>query len=186
MRIDQQKAAGGYHFLVTDAATDLSDGFTLAIDSAGRPVFTVASSATTRATAQSSLALTPNTTYHLVGTLRRPDRTRLRRRRPARQRRLHRRHRLRGRPRPPARPPGLGHQPRHALPRRPPRRGRRLLHRAQRRHGRGAQRRVAADSPLNALSGSQSKHDGGRSERGVPLARERARTPSGAARGAAQ
>ncbi len=68
VRIDQQKAAGGYHFLVTDAATDLSDGFTLAIDSAGRPVFTVANSATTRATAQSSLALTPNTTYHLVGT----------------------------------------------------------------------------------------------------------------------
>ncbi len=67
VRIDQQKATGGYHFLVTDAATDLSDGFTLAIDSAGRPVFTVANSATTRATAQSSIALAPNTVYHLVG-----------------------------------------------------------------------------------------------------------------------
>jgi glucose/arabinose dehydrogenase len=68
VRIDQQKAAGGYHFLITDAETDLSDGFTLAIDSAGRPIFSVASTATTRATAQSSVTLTPNTVYHLVGT----------------------------------------------------------------------------------------------------------------------
>jgi glucose/arabinose dehydrogenase/PKD repeat protein len=68
VRIDAQKAAGGYHFLISDAEIDLSDGFTLAIDSAGRPVFTIASSATTRATAQSSIALTPNTVYHLVGT----------------------------------------------------------------------------------------------------------------------
>ncbi|HEY6781248.1 MAG TPA: LamG-like jellyroll fold domain-containing protein, partial [Thermoleophilaceae bacterium] len=68
VRIDQQKATGGYHFLISDAQTDLSDGFTLAVDSAGRPIFSVASSATTRATAQSSVALTPNTIYHIVGT----------------------------------------------------------------------------------------------------------------------
>jgi glucose/arabinose dehydrogenase/PKD repeat protein len=69
VRIDTTKAAGQYHVLVTDAANDLvSDGFSLVVDSANRPALFAARSSNQRATATSSLALTPGTVNHVVGT----------------------------------------------------------------------------------------------------------------------
>ena len=48
VRVDTTKAAGQYHFLVTDALSDFDDGFSLVVDSANRPQFTVARTATTQ------------------------------------------------------------------------------------------------------------------------------------------
>ena len=69
VRLDTTKASGQFHFVATDALNDLSaDGFSLAVDSANRPLLFVGRSTSQRATATSSAALTPGTTYHLVGT----------------------------------------------------------------------------------------------------------------------
>ena len=66
VRIDTQKTGAGLHFLITNSLDDMNDGFSLWIDAANRPQFAIARGATTRATALSSLALTPGTAYHLV------------------------------------------------------------------------------------------------------------------------
>ena len=68
VRIDTQKTGVGQHFLVTDAFDDLNDGFSLAVDAANKPQFSVARTGSTRVTALSSLALALGTTYHVVGT----------------------------------------------------------------------------------------------------------------------
>ena len=68
VRTGSAKAAGGFHYLITDAATDFNDGFSLAIDSSNRATFVVGRNATTRGQATSSVALAPNTTHHVVGT----------------------------------------------------------------------------------------------------------------------
>jgi PKD repeat protein len=71
VRTAATKAAGGYHFLITDSSSDFDNGFSLAIDSGNHAVFTVARTTginVTRATATSSVTLAPNTTHHVVGT----------------------------------------------------------------------------------------------------------------------
>jgi glucose/arabinose dehydrogenase len=68
VRIDTQKTGAGLHFLVTDAFSDMNDGFSLLVDAANRPQFYVARSDTTRVAALSSVALTPGAIYHLVAT----------------------------------------------------------------------------------------------------------------------
>ncbi|HEU5252502.1 MAG TPA: PKD domain-containing protein [Solirubrobacterales bacterium] len=70
VRTSAAKAAGGYHFLVSDSSADFDNGFSLVIDSSNRPVFAVARQTTsiTRGQAVSSTTVPPNTTHHLVGT----------------------------------------------------------------------------------------------------------------------
>jgi PKD repeat protein len=78
VRTSATKAAGGYHFLVTDSSAEISgtslsldNGFALAIDASNRAVFSVARNVvftTQRATATSSVTLAPNTIHHVVGT----------------------------------------------------------------------------------------------------------------------
>jgi PKD repeat protein len=71
VRTAATKAAGGYHFLITDSSSDFDNGFTLAIDSGNHAVFTIARTngfTTTRATATSTATLAPNTIHHVVGT----------------------------------------------------------------------------------------------------------------------
>ena len=70
VRTGSTKSSGNYHYLITNAATDLNDGFTLAINSSNRAVFTVARNLgiVLRGQASSSATLQPNTTYHVVGT----------------------------------------------------------------------------------------------------------------------
>jgi hypothetical protein len=53
--------------LVTDSNFDFLNGFTLAVDSSNRPLFSVAAS-TRNARATSSVSIAPNTTHHVVGT----------------------------------------------------------------------------------------------------------------------
>ncbi len=67
VRTSATKSSGRYHFLVTDSSFDLSNGFSLAIDSSNRPLFFVGR-ANTGAQATSSVAVSPNTTHHIVGT----------------------------------------------------------------------------------------------------------------------
>jgi PKD repeat protein len=66
------KAAGGYHFLISDSASEFNNGFSLAIDSSNRPIFVAAREniigIVTRGQATSSVAVAPNTTHHIVGT----------------------------------------------------------------------------------------------------------------------
>jgi hypothetical protein len=68
VRLDTQKTGAGLHFLVTDAFSDMNDGFSLLVDAANRPQFYVARSDTTRVGALASVALTLGATYHLVAT----------------------------------------------------------------------------------------------------------------------
>ena len=72
MRTGSTKGAGGFHYLITDAATDFNDGFSLAVDSSNRAMFVVGYGTTilgtTRGQATSSVTLAPNTTHHVVGT----------------------------------------------------------------------------------------------------------------------
>ena len=58
----------GREILVTDAAQAFADGFTLAVDNAGRPLFGVATRSTRRASATSPGSLKAGSTYHLAGT----------------------------------------------------------------------------------------------------------------------
>jgi len=70
VRTSAAKAAGGYHFLVSDSSADFDNGFSLVIDSSNRPVFAVArqTASITRGQAVSPTTVAPNTTHHLVGT----------------------------------------------------------------------------------------------------------------------
>lgn len=69
VRVDTTKPSGQFHFVATDALSDLgADGFSFAINSANRPLLFVGRSTSQRATATSSTTLTAGTTYHLVGT----------------------------------------------------------------------------------------------------------------------
>jgi hypothetical protein len=68
VRIDTRKTSSGRHFLVTDALDDLTDGFSLLVDTSNRPQLFVGRNSTTNATAVSSVALTLGTTYHVVAT----------------------------------------------------------------------------------------------------------------------
>jgi len=70
VRTSAAKAAGGYHFLVSDSSADFDNGFSLVIDSSNRPVFAVARQTTSisRGQAVSPTTVAPNTTHHLVGT----------------------------------------------------------------------------------------------------------------------
>jgi YD repeat-containing protein len=71
VRTSATKAAGGYHFLVSDSSNDFENGFSLVIDSSNRPVFVVAregSFGVTRAQATSATTVPPNTTHQVVGT----------------------------------------------------------------------------------------------------------------------
>jgi YD repeat-containing protein len=67
VRTAATKSSGTYHVLVTDSNFDFSNGFTLAVDSSNRPLFSVASSSR-NARATSSVAIAVNTTHHVVGT----------------------------------------------------------------------------------------------------------------------
>ena len=49
VRTGSTKGAGGFHYLITDAATDFNDGFSLAIDSSNRATFVVVPKRRTRA-----------------------------------------------------------------------------------------------------------------------------------------
>jgi hypothetical protein len=66
VRVDTAKPAGQFHFLVTDALSDFDDGFSLVVDSANRPVFTVAQSAVVKGSALGP-ALTLGQVAHVVG-----------------------------------------------------------------------------------------------------------------------
>ncbi len=72
VRTSAAKAAGGYHFLVSDSSADFDNGFSLVIDSSNRPVFSVARQniigQVTRGQAVSPTTVAPNTTHHIVGT----------------------------------------------------------------------------------------------------------------------
>jgi YD repeat-containing protein len=71
-RTTATKPAGGYHYLITDSSNLLNNGFSLAIDSSNRPVFSVARTnilgQVTRGLAVSSVTVAPNTTHHIAGT----------------------------------------------------------------------------------------------------------------------
>jgi len=70
VRTSATKAAGGYHFLVSDSSVDFDNGFSLVIDSSNRPIFVVAretTSGVSRGEAISATTAAPNTTHHLVG-----------------------------------------------------------------------------------------------------------------------
>jgi hypothetical protein len=66
VRVDTSKSSGSAHFLVTDAQNDISDGFSLVVDSSNRPVLWVARTSSTRASATGP-ALTLGQTAHVVG-----------------------------------------------------------------------------------------------------------------------
>jgi YD repeat-containing protein len=68
VRTGSTKAAGGYHFLITNSSNEFSNGFSLAINQANRATFAVARSAIAVGQATSSVTLAPNTTHHVVGT----------------------------------------------------------------------------------------------------------------------
>jgi large repetitive protein len=69
VRIDVQKSGTGRHVLVTNSFADLAtDGFVLSVDQMNRVQFFLARTGTTKVTTTTSVALTPGTTYHVVGT----------------------------------------------------------------------------------------------------------------------
>jgi YD repeat-containing protein len=72
VRTSATKASGGYHFLISDSATEFNNGFSLAIDSGNRPLFVAAREniigIVSRGQATSATTVAPNTTHHLVGT----------------------------------------------------------------------------------------------------------------------